>query len=100
MWYLKVHLLSLTHLESHTPLPPEYLKWKLVESTGAAADLLGDRAVFQAFTPEPVLLYTSAGDDNRGREVILRFQYSLTIPPEAPAGNYVGQMVLTMAESP
>lgn len=97
-WYLKAHLLSLKDLERQTVVPPASLKWKIVESTGAA-DMVG-RGDFQPFAEEPVLFYASEGDDHRGREVVLRLQYSLDIPPEAPAGNYVGQIVFTMAENP
>ena len=98
-WYLKAHLLSLKQLESNTALPPASLKWKTVESTGKA-EPIGDRTAFHAFAAEPVLLYASQGDDDRGHEVTLRLQYSLTTATDTQAGHYAGQVVFTMAESP
>ena len=98
-WYLKAQLLSLKHLDTNEPLAPSHLQWKIVESTGAG-EPTGGRQAFHPFAEEPVLLYASQGDDQRGNEVVLRFQYSLTTPPEARAGNYVGQIIFTMAESP
>lgn len=98
-WYLKAHLLSLRHLESNASLPPASLKWKIVESTGQAEPMM-DAAEFQAFATDPVLMYASQGDDDRGHEVTLRFQYSLTTEADTRAGNYAGQVVFTMAESP
>ena len=98
-WYVKAQLLSLKHLETNSALLPSSLSWKVVESTGAAGPL-GERFEFQGFASEPVLIYASQGDDERGEPVILRFQYQLTTPPDAPAGNYIGQIIFTMAESP
>jgi hypothetical protein len=97
-WYLKVNLISLRLLEKEYFLSPSNLKWKVVESTGSAEPL--GRLEFKEFSEQPVLIYASDGDDNRGKEVILRFQYSLSSPADAPAGNYVGQIIFTMSESP
>ena len=96
-WYLKVQLLSLKQTGGGTSLDPSSLKWKLVESTGAARPLHVD---FESFASDPVVVYTSDGDDTRGQEVVLRFQYSLTTPLNVPAGNYIGEVIFTMAESP
>ncbi|MBI3322036.1 MAG: hypothetical protein HYZ91_07210 [Candidatus Omnitrophica bacterium] len=98
-WYLKGQLLSLTHAETRYALPPASLKWRIAASTGTSAGL-AEGANFQPLSNEPVLLYTGQGNDTRGREVILRLQYSLSTPPEAPAGNYVGSVIFTMTESP
>ena len=98
-WYLKAHLLSLKNLENNVNLPPESLKWKIVDSTGQAESGRG-AAEFQAFATNPVLIYASQGDDDRGHEVALRFQYSLITEADTPAGNYAGQVVFTMVESP
>lgn len=98
-WYLKAHLLSLKHVETQSRLSASSLKWRVVESTGAA-EPVGGRAEFHPFAEEPLLLYASQGDDARGQEVVLRFQYSLTAPTDVPAGSYAGEVVFTMAESP
>lgn len=94
-WQLKAQLVSLKHMGKSVSLPPESLKWKIVSSTGQAPQASSD---FQPFAAEPVLVYTSYGSDWQGREVILRLQYSLTSPPTAPEGSYVGQVVFTMVE--
>ena len=47
-----------------------------------------------------MLIYASRGEDERGREVVLQFLYSLTCPLTAQAGDYIGQIIFTMAESP
>ena len=96
-WYLKAQLLSLKQMGGGTSLDPSGLKWKLVESTGAAGSNPAD---FQPFASDPVLVYASQGDDTKGQEVVLRFQYSLTTPLESQAGNYIGEVLFTMAESP
>lgn len=98
-WYLKAHLVSLRHTDSGRTLPAANLKWQVVESTGAA-EPVGGRRAFQPFSEQPVLLYASHGDDNRGQPVVLQFQYSLSPPPTSLAGTYVGQVVFTMVESP
>ena len=98
-WYLKAHLLSLRHAQTGTDLPAASLQWNIVDSTGSG-EPAGGRGQFHPFAEQPVLVYASAGDDQRGREVLLRFQYSLTVPPAAPAGDYLGQLVFTMADTP
>lgn len=98
-WYLKAHLVSLKLLEKDYLLAPSNLKWKVVESTGSTQPL-GGKVEFEGFSNEPLLIYASQEDDNRGKEVILRFQYSLSCPLDAPAGNYIGSIVFTMTESP
>lgn len=97
-WYLKAQLVSLRHLDSPRALDPSQLKWRIVQRVGTG--VTESAQDFRPFAPEPVLLYTSSGEDQAGAEVVLRFQYSLTAPAEAPAGSYVGQLVFTMAESP
>jgi hypothetical protein len=98
-WYLKAELLSLRHLDGSRDLPARHLKWRIVESSGAAPPA-GGHYDFQAFEQQPVLLYASLGDDQRGRPVVLRLQYSLTAPSDALAGSYIGQLVFTMADTP
>lgn len=97
-WYLKAQLLSLRGLRREYPLANSHLKWKVIGSMGYSEALAKD--AFKEFSDQPVLIYSSQGDDNRGKEVILRFQYSLTIPLNAPADNYVGQVFFTMSENP
>ncbi len=96
-WYLKAQLLSLKQVGGGASLDPSSLKWKLADSTGSARPLHAD---FEPFTSDSVLIYSSEGDDNRGQEVILRFQYSLTTPLDAQAGTYVGEVIFTMVETP
>lgn len=97
-WYLKAQLLSLRHLQQGYVMPADQLKLRVVETTGSTDPLIS-RTEFQAFSEQPTLIYSSVGDDNRGREVTLRFQYSLSAPEDAPAGSYVGEIVFTMLES-
>jgi len=98
-WYLKAHVLSLRHAQGTVELPVSHLKWNVVESTGAS-EPAGGRSAFHPFAEQPTLVYASHGDDQRGREAVLKFQYSLSTPPAALAGTYVGQIVFTMAENP
>ncbi len=97
-WFVKAQIVSLSLLEKEYALPVGNLKWKVTESTGSAQPTGGYD--FQPFSTEPLLLYASQGEDDAGKEVVLYMQYSLTSPPDAPAGNYAGQIVFTMAESP
>lgn len=97
-WYLKAQLISLKVLERNYSLAPSCLKYKIAELQGSAREY--GRSNFREFSEGTFLIYASQGEDNRGKEVILRFQYFLSPPSEAPAGNYVGQVVFTMAESP
>lgn len=97
-WILKAHLASpLRNVQQPNAfLPPAQLKWKVVEATGSAEPQ--GRFDFVAFSDQPLLLYTSQGDDNKGKPVILRFQYSLSSPEDALAGTYLGQIQFTMTE--
>jgi len=97
-WSLKAHLVSLSVLEKDYALSRSNMKWNVAEHTGSAQPL--GKSNFQPFSQDPVLIYTSLGDDNRGKEVILRFQYSLSVPADAPAGEYIGQVIFTMVENP
>ena len=98
-WYLKAQLVELKHVDRGYALEPAQLAWNVVETTGES-EPQGGRGAFQPFASEPKLLYNSQGKDQRGKEVILRFQYRLSCPANAPAGQYVGQIIFTMAESP
>ncbi|MBI2174567.1 MAG: hypothetical protein HYU33_05165 [Candidatus Omnitrophica bacterium] len=97
-WYLTAHVVSLKHLDRTYSLPPSYLKWKMVGTTGQNKPATGQMD-FASFSDQPVLLYAGVGDDARGKEVLLSIQYGLSIPPEAPAGNYGGQILFTMTEA-
>lgn len=97
-WYLKAHIVSLTQVGGRRSLPFDALKWQIVDSTGFGHSTGG--ADFQPFSDAPALLYVGAGDDLRGHEVVLKLQYSLTAPFDAPAGSYAGQIIFTMAETP
>ena len=99
-WFLKAHLLSsgLKFAEGDYRLPVSALKWRIV-SARSEAEPLGEFQ-FQEFSSEPALIYISQGDDSRGKEVVLRFQYSLSSPDDAPAGVYSGSIIFTMSEAP
>jgi len=98
-WHLKAELVSLKHTAADRTLPPAALKWRLVDSTGVGQSP-GAAGAFQPFSADPVLIYTGAGEDLRGRAVGLQFQYSLDAPPSTLAGTYVGQIIFTMTETP
>lgn len=97
-WYVKAQLLSLRSAQRPYSPPLSNLKWKIGQTSGSNRTVA--QYDFQAFSDAPVLIYTSMGDDNRGKEVELGLQYSLALPPDAPAGEYIGQVVFTMAETP
>lgn len=96
-WYLKSQVVSLRETATGRALPVSYLRWRIVDATGDGAPAGGG---FQEFTEQPSLVYASHGLDEKGRVVVLKFQYSLTSPPSAIAGTYVGHIIFTMAESP
>lgn len=97
-WYIKAQLLSLRSSQKAFSLSLSSLKWKIAELTGS--NRTAAQYAFQPFSSQPALIYTSQEDDNRGREVTLGLQYSLVLPADAPAGEYVGQVIFTMAETP
>ena len=98
-WYLKAQLLALKHVGRDYTLPASRLQWKVVEAMGAATPPAG-RGEFQAFTDGPVVIYASQGDARLGSTVVIRMQYGLSCPLDAPAGDYVGEIIFTMTESP
>ncbi len=98
-WYLKAHLASLKAVSGGVSLPPMSLKWKVRTVRGGGESVSAPQD-FQPFTEEAALIYASRGDDTKGQPVVLQFEYSLTPPLEAPAGNYIGQIVYTMGEAP
>ncbi len=98
-WYLKTQLVSLRHADQLYLLPAEQLKWRVAEAVGDGAPVGGETA-FVGFSDQSTLLYRGQGEDVEGREVVLRLQYSLSTPADAPAGHYIGQLLFTMAESP
>lgn len=95
-WYLKASLLTLKHTGTGQALPASNLQWKIVGSTGSGSS--EGLMTFRPFADQPETIYQSAGDDERGREVVLQFQYSLTPESSSLAGTYVGQVVFTMTE--
>ena len=98
-WFLKAHLLSGLKLAGREYyLAASALKWKVAEAFSEAKPT--EQFQFQEFSSQPSLIYISQGADNCGKEVILRFQYSLSCPGDAPAGIYTGQIVFTMSEAP
>ena len=98
LWYVKAHLVSLASVQhAQYTLPPDSLRWRVVESTGAPQVFSTE---FQPFSTTPSVLYIGQPEDADGREVILRLQYSLTTSLNSPAGSYAGQLVFTLAEEP
>ena len=97
-WYLKMQLTSLQLLGKEYHLSTPSLKWKVIGNTGSAEPV--GKMRFEDFSAQPILLYASLGDDNKGKEVALKFQYQLALSADAPAGTYVGQIMFTLAESP
>ena len=98
-WFVKAQLLTgLKLADKNYYLPVSALAWKVVEAN-STANPLGEHQ-FQKFDSQPSLIYISQGDDNKGKEVVLRFQYKLSCPGDAPGGVYFGSIVFTMTETP
>lgn len=97
-WRLNAHLISLGILERQYNIASSNLKWKIIETTGFGET--SGRLEFKEFSQQPLIIYTAQGDDLKGKEIILRLQYSLSAPEGSPAGNYVGQIMFTMTEYP
>jgi hypothetical protein len=97
-WYLKVQLVSFKLLDKPAAIAASNLSFKVAEFSGSAEPL--GRYDFHEFSEKPLLIYTSQGIDNEGKEVIFRFQYRLLSPLDVPAGSYSGSITITMSESP
>lgn len=97
-WFLKIQLSALRLAERPFFLSGSNLKWRLIESASSSGAMGGRE--FTEFSDRPALVYAGQADDTKGREVALKFQYSLTVPAEAPAGNYIGLITFTMTQSP
>ncbi len=98
-WMLTAQLLSGLKLAGKNyNLPVSSLRWKTMSVSSDAGPVGGYG--FQKFDHEPSLIYISQGDDNLGKEVVLRFQYSLFCPEDAPGGEYSASIMFTMTEAP
>lgn len=98
-WHLQAQVVSLKNLERNYVLPASQLQWKVVETTGVSPAARG-QFDFEPFSEQPMLMYAGHGDEAKGHELVLRLQYRLVTPPDAPAGNYTGQIIFTMTETP
>ena len=96
-WSVTAQLLSLKHGTLNYALPASQLQWKIVEVSGTV-DHQPPRRDFQPFADQPIMIYASPADDEPGHEVVLRLQYSLSCPLDAPAGDYIGRIIFTMTE--
>ena len=96
VWSRRGRVIMLRHAQQPYNLTPAALAWNLVDVMGRP--LASPSHGFTPFSDSAQVLYVSEGDAVAGREMVLRFQYRLTIPPGAPAGNYIGQVVFTMSE--
>lgn len=98
-WYLKVNFPSPPKLlGGKFYLPKDTFRIRVNQKISEAEPLFGLQ--FDSLDKESKILYISQKDENDGKEVILRFQYMFSVPEDAPAGNYQGQIIFTMTETP
>ncbi len=94
-WYLKIQALNpLKSAEDY--IPYESFKWKVVEILDG--DGVYNKEGYSAFSDIPSLIYTSGPNDTSGRQVKVRFKYSLLVPKNQVAGNYRTVIRYTMTE--
>lgn len=96
-WYLKMSVMG-EGLQGpgHNVIPADKLLWKVDDFDGKGVEVEG----WQSFQTEPVLVYSSAGDDARGEEVYIRLKYALDAPKDVVAGSYHTTISYTMTETP
>ena len=93
-WYLKVSAEG-PMVGSFDEIPLDSLKWYIYNTTGAGSTVSG----WNNFSTSQTLCYTSAGDDDIGSEVKVRFKYALQAPGDTRSGSYNTTIRYTMTQS-
>ncbi|NQT46190.1 MAG: hypothetical protein HQ593_01765 [Candidatus Omnitrophica bacterium] len=93
-WYLKVSAQG-PMLGAQDEIPLDSLKWSIYNTTGAGSVVGG----WNSFSTSQTLSYTSAGDDDIGNEVDVRFKYALQAPSDTKSGAYDTTIKYTMTQS-
>lgn len=96
-WYLKIHLMTILRWGTNE-ISPENFKWKVVDVINGNGYAV-NRNNFNDFSNTPTLVYTSAPEDNTGKEVRIRFTYGLQIPRQKVKGNYQAFIRYTLTET-
>lgn len=94
VWYLKAHCEDLQGAKSD--ISSTNLKFRVYWTNGDGYY----SSDWTSFGDIPVLVYTSGGFDNMGREIKIQFAYKLEPPPGVPAGSYTAIVAYTMTELP
>lgn len=96
-WYLKTNLIRPLTAGMST-IPNECFYWMVVDVINGKGIVFNNRNILVPFTTYKSLVYTSDPADNTGTPVGLRFRYTLKLPRNQVAGNYVGSVRWTMTE--
>ena len=95
-WYFKIQALDpLKSGEDYIPYGS--FVWKIVEVLDGDGTIY-NKGNYNTFSDVASLVYSSGPNDSGGREVSLRFKYSLSIPRNQVAGNYRTVIRYTMTE--
>lgn len=91
-WYLKAFCKNLEG--TFASISSKHLKFRIYRTDGQGTY----STEWMEFSDKPVLIYTSAGNDNLGKEVRLQFVYKFRPPPKVPGGNYTASVSFIMTE--
>jgi hypothetical protein len=93
-YYVKLHILGDILGPRGTKIPPESFKWRVYQTSGSR----GAKEGWHQFSNQPVIIYTSAGDDETGSRNLIRLQYKLDLPAYASGGHYSLKVAYLLTE--
>lgn len=93
-YYLKIYILGDIIGPGGNKLPPASFKWKVYDVKGSGEAVTG----WQEFSAKPVIVYTSAPEDEAGSETEIQFQYRLDLPAQARGGHYSLKVAYMLTE--
>ena len=96
-WYFKAQLVR-PFTSGVYSVPAQNLQWIVEEVKNGKGIVSVSMSTPSPFLTTPVLIYTSAEDDNTGSEVQIRLRYRLNIPPKQAAGAYTAHIRFVMVE--
>lgn len=96
-WYFKAQILRPFTSMTYT-IPPENFQWIVEELINGQGILSANVSKPAPFSTTPVLIYTSAGNDETGTRVRIRLKYRLKIPKNQTAGVYTAHIRFIMVE--
>ena len=96
-WYFKAQLVR-PFSNGIYSIPAENFQWIVEEVKNGRGVVSTSMSMPSPFFTSPVLIYTSADDDNTGTEVQIRLRYELKIPEKQTTGSYTAHIRFIMVE--